>query len=145
MIYDHRLARTPVEDVLCCGMDDWNDPGTFYSLAVTHLHLVDHLDRLRYAMGLAAEMVLAGLLEVGDVREHQFIVRSGDPAEVVGRFLSEWMAWDYGQGFPMPGDLMWFNNTPAGNKIAEARLAVEGWFPDPERPGKWIKRTTDTA
>ena len=136
-----RSRRTALaEEVLALGTEDWTDPGMFYSLAAMRTSLTDPRDRQMLAYGLAVELLTRGLVVAGDADNDGFHPWDLGLGETIGRVITEWFAWlSEKRRHPMPGDLMWFDNTTAGLEIAAAVLAGEGWFPDQDSPGKWVR------
>jgi hypothetical protein len=137
----NRPTRTPIENVLCLGTDDYLEPGLLGGVAGTHTPLTDQTEQRMFGFGLAIVLLTQKLIVAGDaVGPAEFRAWPGSLAEVIGRVITEWHAWPFEtHGIPMTGDLMLFINTAAGNEIATCVLAGEGWFPDLERPGKWIR------
>jgi hypothetical protein len=138
------LSRTAVEDAVASATSDYVSPADLEGIVHIHTRLEDPLDCRMLAMGLAVELLTKGLMVASDTGNEYFYDDPETPLRVtIGRILSDRVGWPLtSPGRPLPGDIVWFENTPAGTEIATVVLAREGWFPDPERPGKWIRRTT---
>lgn len=115
--------RTPKEDVLVGGLDDWAYAGWVYGS--TRLAAITDAEQRRVlAIGLIAELLVEGLMIPGDVDDqghHPWPHPTGEAIERITRvWLTEWP-----HEVPAPGAIVWLANTEAGNAIARRVLARE--------------------
>lgn len=119
--------RTPREDVLVGGLDDWADAGWVYS-STRLAGVVDAESRRILTIGLIAELIVEGLMIPGDVDEqghHPWMLSRGEAIERIAReWLSEWR-----EEIPTPGAIVWLDNTETGDAIARSVLARESDVP----------------
>lgn len=116
--------RSPKDDVLVGGLDDWAYAGWVYGS--TRLSgLSDRALRRELALGLIAELVVEGLVVAGDVDEQGHHPWACSPGEAIERITREWVT-EWGDETPTPGAIVWLANTDEGNRIARAVLAKEG-------------------
>ncbi|MGL5861543.1 MAG: hypothetical protein ACRCY9_09855, partial [Phycicoccus sp.] len=123
----HRLMasaeRTPKEDLLVGGLDDWADAG--WALQAARLSGETEAVALRdVTLDLIAEVLREGLMVAGDVVAGGHVPWHGSAEEVAERISREWLD-EWGVEVPTPGSIMWLDNTPAGDEIAHAVLARE--------------------
>ena len=115
--------RTPKEDVLVGGLDDWAYAGWVYGS--TRLAGITDLEQRRVlAIGLIAELLVEGLMTPGDVDDHGHHSWPHPTGEAIERITREWLT-DWPNEVPPPGAIVWLANTPAGNEIARRVLARE--------------------
>jgi len=119
--------RTPKEDVLVGGLDDWAYAGWVYG-STRLAGITDSEQRRGLAIGLIAELLVEGLMVAGDVDDqghHPWPHPTGDAIE---RITREWLT-EWPNDVPAPGAIVWLANTPAGNEIARRVLAREADSP----------------
>jgi hypothetical protein len=116
--------RSPKEDVLVGGLDDWAYAAWVYGS--TRLSgLRDPGLRRTLTLGLIAELLVEGLAVAGDVDEQGHHPWPCSPGEAIERITREWIT-EWSDEVPTPGAIVWFVNTDEGNRVAEAVLAREG-------------------
>ncbi|WP_295775625.1 hypothetical protein [uncultured Microbacterium sp.] len=113
--------RTPLEDVVVGGLDDW-----IYETWVSNSvwNLTPPQNRRTVTLGLIAELLVSGLMIPGTVDRqghHPWTCSIGDSIE---RIVREWIT-DWGQEVPTPGAIVWLDNTEMGDELARAVLARE--------------------
>lgn len=117
------VNRTPREDVLVGGLDDWADAGWVYG-STRLAGITDSEQRRVLAIGLIAELLVEGLMVPGDVDDgghHPWPHSTGDAIERIAReWLTEWP-----DKIPTPGAIVWLANTSGGDEIARRVLARE--------------------
>jgi hypothetical protein len=107
-------ARDPlVVDMLVDGLFDWVSAAFAYSIAMDS-GATDPTTLRALAIGLAAEVLVDGLMVAGDYTKDGFVPWSCSTAEAIVRITSEWLA------LPDPGgqEFFWLKLTPAGEAIA---------------------------
>jgi len=115
--------RTPKEDLLVGGLDDWADAGWVYG-STRLAGITDQSNRRALAIGLVAEVIVQGLMIPGDVDDtghHPWPHSTGDAIERIAR---EWLN-DWPDEVPAPGAIVWLANTPAGDELAREVLSRE--------------------
>lgn len=117
------IIRTPKEDVLVGGLDDWAYAGWVYG-STRHSGLVDPESRRALSIGLIAELVMEGLMVPGDVDDGGFHPWDLAPGASVERITRLWLN-DWHDEIPPPGAIVWLENTDAGDVIARSVLARE--------------------
>lgn len=113
--------RTPVEDALARGRDDWLHVADFASIARRFAPTPPEATRL-LALGLIATVVFDGFMLLGDADEsgfHEWPLSPGDGLRRVAEL------WDPTDLFPTPGAVAWLLNTERGNAIGQAVLDRE--------------------
>jgi hypothetical protein len=117
------VQRTPKEDLLVGGLDDWADAGW----ALQSARLMGETDPVAlrdHTLALIAEVLENGLMVAGDIVAGEHVPWHGSEEEAAERIAGEWLD-EWGDGVPTPGSIVWLNNTPAGDEIARAVLARE--------------------
>lgn len=115
--------RTPKEDLLVGGLNDWADAG--WALQSARLSGETDPTALRDAtLRLIAEVLREGLMVAGDLLVDEHVPWHGSVEDVVERIAREWLD-EWGDEVPTPGSIVWLDNTPAGDEIAHAVLARE--------------------
>lgn len=115
-------SRTPKEDVLIAGLDDW----IYASWVTNSARRVTGQAHLRtFTIGLIAELLVEGLMLAGDAGPDGHHPWPCSPGEAIERITREWLT-EWGDDVPTPGAIVWLSNTQAGNKMAEDSLAREG-------------------
>lgn len=115
--------RTPKEDLLVGGMDDWAYAGWIYgSSRLAGLTQADQ--RRTLTIGLIAEVLVEGLMVPGDVDRDGHHPWPHSPGEAVERITREWLT-EWADEIPTPGAIVWLANTEAGNEIGRQVLARE--------------------
>jgi hypothetical protein len=109
---------TLAEWILSYGCIDWVYAGQVCDL-VRRSGARDPDDARDLAVGLIARLVFAGLAVPGDVWDRH-TPWTTSPAESVRRIAVDWAA--FANPFVRPGDVVWLENTPAGNLIGEEVL-----------------------
>lgn len=112
--------RSPKEDALVGGLDDWQYESWIYG-STRLAGLSDYASRRTLALGLIAELLVEGLMVAGDVDEQGHHPWPCSPGEAIERITREWLT-EWGEELPTPGAVAWFANTPQGNEIAQAVL-----------------------
>lgn len=116
-------SRTPKEDLLVGGLDDWADAG--WALQSARLSGETDPVALRdLTLRLIAEVLNEGLMVAGDIVGEKHVPWHGSPEEVAERIRREWLD-EWGEEIPTPGAVVWVDNTPAGDVIARGVLARE--------------------
>lgn len=126
--------RTPKEDLLVGGLDDW----VYASWALQSAKLTgeQHVPALIAAtLTLIAEVLEEGLMVAGDVDEGRHIPWDLTASQAMTNIASEWER-DWAGQVPTPGAVTWLANTEAGDRLAHAVLAREvgGGTPHPAGP-----------
>jgi hypothetical protein len=115
--------RTPKEDLLVGGLDDWADAG--WVLQSVRLSGEKEPAAVRdLTLNLIAEVLRDGLMVAGDVVAGEHVPWHGSAGEVAERISREWLD-EWGDDVPTPGSIVWLNNTPSGDALARAVLARE--------------------
>lgn len=116
--------RTPKEDLLIGGLDDWADAG--WVLQSSRLSGETRPRALReIALALIAEVLREGLMTAGDMVNGKHVIWSGDPEKWIERIRNQWLE-EWGEKSPSPGAIVWLDNTSAGDAFAAGVLAREG-------------------
>lgn len=116
--------RTPKEDLLIGGLDDW----AYAGWVVQSARLSGETDptALRdLALGLIGEVLRDGLMVAGDLLDGEHVPWFGDPDRWLERIRQEWLD-EWVDEVPLPGAIVWLSNTSAGDKLARDVLAREG-------------------
>jgi hypothetical protein len=116
-------TRTPKEDVLVGGLDDWAYAGWVYG-STRLAGVTDSEQRRVVAIGLIAELLVDGLMLPGDVDEHGHHPWPHSPGDALERITREWLT-EWRNEVPPPGAIVWLANTEAGSAIARDVLARE--------------------
>ncbi|WP_426301883.1 hypothetical protein [Arthrobacter sp. R-11] len=117
-------ARTPLEDLLVGGLEDWADAGW----ALQSARLTGETDPIAMrdlTLDLIAETLRKGLMTAGDIIGNEHVPWHGDPEQWVKRIRLEWLD-EWRDDVPSPGAIVWLSNTPAGDQIARDVLTREG-------------------
>jgi len=115
--------RTPKEDLLVGGLDDWADAG--WALQSARLSGATDPVALRdLTLSLIAEVLREGLMVPGDIVGGDHVPWHGSAQETAERITREWVD-EWGDEVPTPGAIVWLSNTEAGDEIARAVLARE--------------------
>ena len=121
------MNRTPKEDVLVGGLDDWACAGWVYGS--TRLSgIVDPESRRTLSIGLIAELLVEGLMVPGDVDDHGFRPWDLAVGASVERIAKLWLN-EWSDEIPPPGAVVWLENTEVGDAIARRVLARESGAP----------------
>jgi hypothetical protein len=114
-------SRTPKEDVLVGGLDDW-----IYASWVTNSiwDLTTPENRRTLTIGLIAELLVEGLMVPGDVDYQGHHPWPHSPGDAIERITREWLT-EWREEVPAPGAIVWLANTAAGDEIARRVLARE--------------------
>lgn len=116
-------TRTPLEDLLVSGLDDWADAG--WALQSARLTGETEPSVLRdITLDLIAEVLRKGLMVAGDLVGSEHVSWHGEPQEWAERIRREWLD-EWGDEVPTPGAIVWLNNTQAGDEVARDVLARE--------------------
>lgn len=116
-------ARTPKEDLLVGGLDDWADVG--WALQSARLAEASDPVALRDAtLSLIAEVLSQSLMVAGDIVAGEHVPWHGKAEEHAERIRREWLD-EWGDEVPTPGAIVWLSNTSAGDEIARSVLARE--------------------
>jgi hypothetical protein len=119
--------RTPKEDVLVGGLDDWAYAGWVYG-STRLAGITDPEQRRVLAIGLIAELLVEGLMIPGDVDDQGHHPWPHSPGDAIERITHEWLT-EWTDEIPAPGAIVWLANTETGNDVARRVLAREA-----ERP-----------
>jgi len=115
--------RTPREDLLIGGLNDWADAG--WALQSSRLSGATSTTVLRDAtLTLIDEVLREGLMVAGDLVGSEHVPWHGKPEEWVRRIRQEWLD-EWGDEVPTPGAIVWLCNTAAGDALARDVLARE--------------------
>lgn len=115
--------RTPREDLLVGGLDDWADAG--WALQSARLSgATDPVELRDYTIELIADVLGERLMLAGDIVGGEHIAWHGTPDDWARRIRDEWIA-EWGEAVPSPGAIVWLCNTDAGDEVARAVLARE--------------------
>ena len=119
--------RTPKEDLLVGGLDDWAYAGWIYGSS--RLAGISNPEQRRtLTFGLIAEVLVEGLMVPGDVDvngHHPWTCTAG---EAIERITREWLS-DWRDNVPPPGAIVWLDNTDAGDAIGRSVLSREELTP----------------
>lgn len=117
------LKRTPKEDLLVGGLDDWVDAG--WATRSARLSGPTGPVALRDStLALIAEVLMEGLMVAGDIVANDHVPWPGTVETTIDRITREWID-EWGTEIPTPGAVVWLNNTPAGDEIAHSVLRRE--------------------
>ena len=120
---DVMQKRTPKEDVLVGGLDDWADAG--WVLQSARLSGVSDPVALRdAALGLVSEVLIERLMVAGDIIGGKHVPWRCSAEEATARIRREWLD-EWGDEVPTPGAITWLSNTAAGDEIAQSVLERE--------------------
>lgn len=115
--------RTPKEDLLVGGLDDWADAG--WALQSSRLSGASDPIALRdFTLELIAEVLREGLMIAGDIVEGDHVPWQTSAEEAAERIAREWLD-EWGDEVPTPGAIVWLSNTAAGDAIARSVLERE--------------------
>lgn len=115
--------RSPKDDLLVGGLDDWVDPGWAANSVVMNGHR--SAATLRDAtLSLIAEAIKDATMIAGDLLGNEHVPWHGTPEDWIDRIEREWRE-TWGDELPTPGAIVWLNNTPKGDAVARAVLARE--------------------
>lgn len=115
--------RTPKEDLLVGGLDDWADAG--WALQSSRLSGASDPIALRdFTLELIAEVLREGLMIAGDIVEGDHVPWQTRAEEAAERIAREWLD-EWGDEVPTPGAIVWLSNTAAGDEIARSVLERE--------------------
>lgn len=115
--------RTPKEDLLVGGLDDWADAG--WALQSSRLSGASDPIALRdFTLELIAEVLREGLMIAGDIVEGDHVPWQTSAEEAAERIAREWLD-EWGDEVPTPGAIVWLSNTAAGDEIARSVLERE--------------------
>lgn len=115
--------RTPAEDLLVGGLDDWAYLG-WASQSGVLADIGDLAVRREATLVLVSNVLADGLMVAGDVRGGEFIQWTGGPEEWIERIRLDWLN-DWGDDIPTPGAVVWLENTPSGDRVGRRVLARE--------------------
>jgi hypothetical protein len=115
--------RSPKEDALVGGLDDWQYESWIYG-STRLAGLRDYASRRTLALGLIAELLVEDLMVAGDVDEQGHHPWPCSPGEAVERIARRWLT-EWADELPTPGAIVWLANTPRGNEIAQAVVRRE--------------------
>lgn len=116
-------GRTPKEEALIDGLDDWTYAAWVYGC--TRLAgITDPEQRRTLAIGVIAELIVQGLKVPGDVDDQGHHPWPQSPGDAIERITREWLT-EWLDEVPTPGAIVWLANTPAGDEIARRVLARE--------------------
>lgn len=117
------MKRTPKEDLLIGGLDDWADVS--WVLQSARLAGETNPTALRErTLALIAEVLRAGLMVAGDLVEYEHVAWPCEPEQWIERIRAEWLD-EWGDEIPPPGAIGWLNNTPEGDRVARDLLVGE--------------------
>jgi hypothetical protein len=121
---EQMIARSPQEDVLVEGLYDWAYAAwVFGSTGLSGLE--DQRLRRTLALGVIAELLVAGLVVAGDVDEQGHHPWPCSAGEAIERITREWIT-EWRDDVPTPGAIVWLANTEEGNRVARGVLGREG-------------------
>ena len=115
--------RTPKEDVLVGGLNDWAYAGWVYG-STRLAGISDSEQRRVLAIGLIAELLVEGLMIPGDVDDQGHHPWPHPTGEAIERITREWLT-EWPREVPAPGAIVWLANTEAGSALARRVLARE--------------------
>ena len=115
--------RSPKEDALVGGLDDWADAGWIYG-STRLAGVTDPELRRILAIELIAELLIEGLMVPGDVDDNGHHPWLGSTTDAIERITREWLS-EWPDDIPTPGAIVWLANTPRGDEIARQVLARE--------------------
>lgn len=116
-------SRTPREDVLVGGLDDWAYAAWVYQ-STSLAGITDSIQRRTLAIGLIAELLVEGLMLAGDVDEHGHHPWPHSVGDAIERITRTWLT-EWPDEIPTPGAIAWLANTEAGNRAGREVLARE--------------------
>ena len=119
--------RTPKEDLLVGGLDDWTDASWVYN-GTSRTGIADYEQRRAFTFGLIAELLVEGLMIPGDVDGAGHHPWPHSPGEAIERIIREWLT-EWVDEVPTPGAIVWLANTEAGDAIGRDVLAREDHRP----------------
>lgn len=115
--------RTPQEDLLVGGLDDWVDAG--WAMQSARLAGASDGVELRDAtLALIEEVLREGLMVAGDVTGGVHVPWPVNPQEAADRIRRDWLA-KWGDEVPTPGAIVWLSNTTKGDDLARSVLIGE--------------------
>ncbi|WP_415853985.1 hypothetical protein [Sinomonas sp. G460-2] len=110
-------ARTLTEDLLARAAEDWVSAAEVIDL-VRRSGATDPETLRDLSMGLVSRLLLQGLIVAGDLDGQSHVPWPCSPLDSIGRIITAWAA--KRDPFVMPGEVVWINTTPAGQRIGEA-------------------------
>lgn len=116
-------TRTPKEDLLVGGLDDWVYASWAY-VSTQRSGITDPIQRRTLTIGLIAEVLVEGLMTPGDVDNEGHRPWPCSVGDAIERITREWLT-DWPDELPYPGAIVWLDNSPAGDEIARQVLARE--------------------
>lgn len=118
------MPRTPKEDLLVGGLDDW----AYASWVLQSARLSGETNPIALrglTLDLIAEVLRDGLMVAGDLVGNEHVRWHGDPEQWVERITQEWLD-EWRDEVPAPGAIVWLSNTPDGDQVAREVLVREG-------------------
>jgi hypothetical protein len=113
--------RTPKEDLLIGGLDDWADAG--WALQSMRLSGASDPIALRdMTLTLIAEVLDERLMVAGDIVSGNHVPWHESAKEAAERIRREWVN-EWGNEVPTPGAIVWLSNTAAGDEMARSALS----------------------
>lgn len=115
-------ARTLAEDLLARASDDWVTAAEVIDLA-RRSGLEDPEDLRDLSVGLIARLVATGLLVPGEYDGSVHRPWECSTAQAIARITEDWSART--DPFVMPGEIVWLDTTPEGQRLGGAVLRRE--------------------
>jgi hypothetical protein len=114
--------RTLAEDVLARASEDWVTAAEVIDLS-RRSGLKDPDDLRDLAMGLIARLITTGLVVPGEFDGSHHRPWECSAAEAIARIAEDWSA--RRDPFVMPGEIVWLDTSPDGQRVGEAVLQRE--------------------
>ena len=115
-------TRSLLDDLVARGVDDWVYDAELLDIAAQH-GADEPGDRLTVALGLAAQALIAGLVEAGTVSNDGFVAWNCTGVLALERIGRQWIS--LADPLVMLGEIVWLRNTPQGDAAGQAVLARE--------------------
>lgn len=120
------MAAEPlIDELLACGADDWVAAAEVAWIAKSMGGAATNHEIKALSVELIQAVLVAGLMEAGDVTDGGFFAWGVPPDEAVARIER---SWDQLGRLPNIGDVCWLSNTRSGNQRALAKLLSPGDF-----------------
>jgi len=112
-----------IDDLVSRGADDWVHMAEVAWVARSAGGATTDDEIRVVSLDLIREVLVAGLMEAGDLTRQGFFAWGLAPTEALNRIERSWELLDRD---PAPGDVCWLENTEAGNHRAASSHEVPG-------------------
>ena len=115
-------ARTLAEELLARASEDWLTAAEVIDVA-RQSGLTDPSDLRDLSVGLISRLVATGLLVPGEYDGTEHRPWDCSHGEAIARIAEDWAA--RRDPFVMPGEIVWFDTSPEGQRVGQAVLERE--------------------